>query len=1313
MKRFLTTLMAALPLWMAAQNMTDRAVMNDRSAAQHLVQNDRPAVADTAFLHPDRIRFDHRCVQIEGRDLFLLGGTIHYFRVPEPLWRDRLLKLRRMGCNMVETYVPWNWHERQMPASVDDYSKVDLGALERFLCQAEQLGFYVMVRPGPYICAEWSGGGFPQWLMQKRPRTTTPEVWLQSDEPAFVEWCKHWYRAVARVVEPHQLQHRRPVEGGVIFWQLENEYNRVKWVSAAGKRHYLEQLANASRQDGIEVPFITCWTGETRRVEQGPLHGMVDMVNSYPRWQIEKGFGRLINQQLKSMPGKPLISGELQGGWYSDVGGKLSHEQEGVAAVQTQNITLYALQRGFCALNFYMMVGGTNLDDWASRGVTTTYDFAAAIGEDGAVNERYYRLQSLAPLLHEHGTRIARAREVADLAYTSTDPDVKLALRRAANGDRYYFVRTEEHSRHHSGTLQTADLALDFALEPFGSMVYYLPAGAAQGRWYPQPMQPQARPAVVADTIALQADSRFADPLPQQWKKLGRGETIDRRGIYGRHFIYYRTFAPEGRCIEVERIGSKVVNGSEADTVLVMAGGRLLPIAAETAEYAAYRLPGDSVRGRRMEVTLLYESKGLHHHTNRAVEEHWGIGPRYVRCGGRELPLAYAYTEQERGTLLSAGKQKTPTAQADGNPLLAWHTFSFSLPARPAESTYPYHLHLEHTGNGFIYLNGHCLGRCWQQGPQRDYYLPECWLNFGGENRLAISLRPTADGAEIRKAEMVPVIWAAEYRTDQAEMAGLWGDQGDGTFRNPVIAADYSDPDVLRVGDDYYMVASTFESFPGVSILHSRDLVNWRSVGAALTDLESISPAFGSRQMERYNGGVYAPTISYHNGKYYIYVNLYTDGFIVATADHPQGSWQSRFLKDKQGRPLRVTRWTDPCPFWDEDGQAYLAASHPGRKYWYSYLFRMSEDGTMLLDADSLHMSAHDTRYTWPDGGTLVSPYHSSEGNRIFKRNGYYYLQHIEFTNDGQGAGTYIFRSRHIYGTHPDGTPGTPGHPGEYEKRALDRVDSQGAQRIPGQGGYVTTPDGRWWWMGQFNRNYPYGRPPHLLPVRWVDDWPVIGDGGKNGEGQMVWSLTKPIQGVERTLPQGSDDFSAPGLAAQWSWNHQPQPGRWSLTARPGFMRLYAAPTTEGKGFFKAAGTLHQRHLHSRRTEATVRMDLEGMAEGQLAGLAHFDGGKHYAAIGVVMDGQGKHLCHETDGVRTVGERLSGNSLYLRTVTGEDDVAAFYYSTDGLHFTDTGLRHRLAFGNFRGDRVGLFTCNETAERGYVDVDWFRYSTNNQ
>ena len=160
---------------------------------------------------------------------------------------------------------------------------------------------------------------------------------------------------------------------------------------------------------------------------------------------------------------------------------------------------------------------------------------------------------------------------------------------------------------------------------------------------------------------------------------------------------------------------------------------------------------------------MLFESKGLHHHTKQIVEDYWGIGIDYARCAGKDLKLEYAYTEKAKGIELSEGKEANLTGQTAAS-FLTWHTYSFTLPRQPEGIWFPYHLRLEHSGNGFVYLNGHCIGRCWQKGPQYEYYLPECWLNFGGENHLVVSLRPTADGAEIRKAEIVPVTRVAEKR---------------------------------------------------------------------------------------------------------------------------------------------------------------------------------------------------------------------------------------------------------------------------------------------------------------------------------------------------------------------------------------------------------------------------------------------------------------------------------------------------------------------------------------------------------------------
>ena len=1240
------------------------------------------AIADSIFLHPDRIRYDNRCLQIEGKDMFLLSGTFHYFRTPEPLWRDRMQKISAAGFNCVETYVPWNWHEREMPASVDDFSKVDLGELDRFLSLAGELGLYVIVRPGPYICAEWSGGGFPQWIMQKRPAKTKHEVWLQSDDPVFMAWNEHWYKAVARVTEPHQIYHRKPGTGGVILWQLENEFNRVKWIPSKCKRAYLEELARISRRCGIEVPFITCWTDQARNVSEGPLNGVIDMVNSYPRWQIRKGFGRLINQQLKSQPGKPLISGELQGGWSSDLGTPLSWDMDGQSPAQTQNITLYALQRGFCALNFYMLVGGTNFDDWAARNQTATYDFAAAIGEDGSLNERYYRLQAVAEFIREHGTRIARSR-IEPVTYQSTDSLVELTVRRHPDGTRYFFVRTEDHTEPHRGqltiengqwTMDNGQLTIDFNLEPFGSQVYLIKSETTTPIALIKEVEHTGGPApkqVIATLTPQLQRPKSASQI--HFTPLTYREGLGGGSIFHRHPILYKVCAKARVCgtLTIERVGKNQMNRTEADVILAFADNKPLAITAETDSTVSFSVP----QGTKS-LTFLYDSRGLHHHTNKAVEQHWHIGPEYVTLDGKTVSLEYADIERE---------QAQSGSPYGGNPYFSLFTAHFSLPAQPSA---PLWVRLRHTGNGFVYLNGHCLGRCYEAGPQTEYYLPECWFNTDTPNTITVTLIPSELGAEIQ--EMSLVGYATQASTPMP--GGRWGDQGDGTFRNPILRADYSDPDPLRVGDDYYMVASTFEDYPGVTILHSKDLVNWQTIGAAFHRLSEVSEDYTWRRMRRYNGGVYAPTLTYHKGRYYIYANLYTDGFYMAWAERPEGPWHEQMLRDREGRLLKVPRWSDPCPLWDDDGRAYLMTSHPRRTHWYSYLFQMSADGTQLLDADSAALAANTDFYEWPNGGTCVSPYHSSEGNRIFKHDGYYYLQHIEFTNKGQGEGTYIARSRHIYGTHEDGTPGTPGSPGKYEMRCLERVYSRDSMLLPGQGGYVTTPDGRWWWIGQFTRDYPEGRTPWLVPVKWVDDWPIMESTPIHQE--------KPIQGYAQQLPQGSDDFNSSNLSPQWRWNHVPHDNCYSLTDRPGWLRLHARKAVgKQKGFFGASGTLMQHAMPSDSTVVTIRIDASHLAFDGHAGLAVFNGGKSFACIDV---NRLYLLLGDVEG-----------AFLLRVHIDKDGLARFSYSTDGLTFTPYGEPYQLVAGNFRGSRVGIFCYNDNADGGYADIDYFDYYVQNR
>ncbi len=726
------------------------------------------------FPHPERIKFDKHCLQIEGEDTFIYSGAFHYFRTPKELWADRFRKIKEAGFNGVETYIPWNWHEREMPSSPSDFSKIDLSELTDWIDMAQSFGFYIIVRPGPYICAEWDGGGFPQWLMQKRPANINREAWLQSDDVEFLKWNQHWYEAVCKAVAPYQITKKKKGEPGIIMFQIENEYERVNWFPKDMKRKYLEDLTVFTRNNGIEVPIFTCWTTESRNIKDGPLNGVFDFVNVYPRWNIRKSFGGLIDKQVKDQPNSPLMSAELQGGWYSEVGGQISRSIDGVAPVQTQNIALYAIQRGFSLINFYMLVGGTNFDDWASRETTTSYDFAAAIQENGGIADKYRRLKGIGEMLKEHGSMIARSEQV-DIDVLNSDSLVEITLRKAKDGSRFFFVRTEARDRAHFGNTIVKEKdgtahSFDYALEPFGSQVYYIPSNAKpteKGIWYPQLSDPLVRPGDIPSAINFEQMYYTADQQPQKWIKLNKGQTLEHYKIYDRHFVYYRVKIPAGKIFTVGLIGDKLVNNSKADEVLAMVNGVLLDPKSKDKESISFEMPKTADYA-----ILLFENRGLHHHTKRIVEDNWFNGIKWVRVDGKEITMEFASVEKSQGLsfsqspLFSSSWEGTPIGTLHRDKLLTWHRIEFELPEKKNGLWMPWKLNIGAKGNGFIYLNGKCIGRYWNEGPQTEYYLPECWLNFGKgmKNIVAMSLRPIDGEVAINHLSVEPDKFSAEFR---------------------------------------------------------------------------------------------------------------------------------------------------------------------------------------------------------------------------------------------------------------------------------------------------------------------------------------------------------------------------------------------------------------------------------------------------------------------------------------------------------------------------------------------------------------------
>jgi beta-xylosidase len=543
-----------------------------------------------------------------------------------------------------------------------------------------------------------------------------------------------------------------------------------------------------------------------------------------------------------------------------------------------------------------------------------------------------------------------------------------------------------------------------------------------------------------------------------------------------------------------------------------------------------------------------------------------------------------------------------------------------------------------------------------------------------------------------------------------------WGDLDNGNYRNMILPADYSDPDAIRVGKDYYMISSTMHFSGGIVILHSRDMVNWETIGYVIHDLpgQLKDERFNYTLMDHYGKGIYAPSLRYHDKKFWVYFTTYNGGGIyVATAKKITGPWDVQLMKDKNGVELYGLNWDDNCPFWDEDGKAYMIASNP-QKNWFPILFQMSPDGIQLLDGDINKMKIKTLDQT--DRGTNILPDATwGEGNKIFKKDGYYYLYHNECFGKDYDRQAVMIRSKNLYGTKPDGTPGKPGDPGLYDispqgKQSYLMVHPDSTGGRLDQGALLDTPDGKkWYFLTHQGGGYENGRPTALLPVTWVDGWPMAGKDHDNDKiGEPVWEAEKPVQGQKKTFPQGSDEFSIKKMHPQWMWNYQPRADKWSLTERRGYLRLYAFKPLVDSTFFKAGNTICQRYVKSDKVQVDVKMDISGMAVGQEAGLSHFNGGKDYCTFGVKMTERGKIVKYNNNGNVEEGDAITSTSIWIRSVIDKDCVNTYFFSTDGISFRPLGGKYSLKWAGFRGDHIGIYNYNNLIESGFVDVDWFHY-----
>jgi beta-xylosidase len=513
----------------------------------------------------------------------------------------------------------------------------------------------------------------------------------------------------------------------------------------------------------------------------------------------------------------------------------------------------------------------------------------------------------------------------------------------------------------------------------------------------------------------------------------------------------------------------------------------------------------------------------------------------------------------------------------------------------------------------------------------------------------------------------------------------VWvADNGNGTYKNPILNADYSDPDAIRVGDDYYMVASSFNCSPALPILHSKDLVNWKIINYALQKQIPLD-VFDKPQ---HGKGVWAPAIRFHKGEFYIYYPDPDFGIYMIKTKNIAAEWSKPVIV-LQGKGI-----IDPCPFWDEDGKAYLitgwAASRAGVNSLLT-LYKMKPDGTLVIDEGKHVFDGHDNNKT-------------IEGPKMYKRNGYYYI----FAPAG-GVGTgwqLVLRSKKIYGA--------------YEEII---VMDQGTTNIngPHQGAWIDTKTGEDWFL-HFQDKDAYGRVVHLQPMIWKNNWPIIGtDKDGDGKGQPVLVYKKPNVGntYGTETPIESDEFNNDTLGLQWQWQANPKVQWSALMPEKKYLRLFAVnQEKDAVNLWHSANLLLQKFPapnFTTTTKVTLYADDDAL-QNKKAGLVVM--GLNYAYLSINKNLQGYYieLVKCTDAIKAGVEKImntkpiTNSTVYLRTTTtAPDAICQFSYSEDGTNFIDIGEPIKAKEGRWIGAKIGLF-CNGiygSKGIGYADFDWFR------
>ena len=533
----------------------------------------------------------------------------------------------------------------------------------------------------------------------------------------------------------------------------------------------------------------------------------------------------------------------------------------------------------------------------------------------------------------------------------------------------------------------------------------------------------------------------------------------------------------------------------------------------------------------------------------------------------------------------------------------------------------------------------------------------------------------------------------------------VWSpDNGDGTYTNPVINADYSDPDVCvgASGEDYYMTASSFQCTPGLPILHSKDLVNWEIINYALDNLyEGNAELLEHFSTPQHGAGVWAPSIRYHNGWYYIYWGDPDYGVYMVKTQNPAGKWENPVCVIKgQG-------YIDTTPLWDEDGRCYLVNGWANSRSKYASVLtvrEMSADGTRPIGQPVIVFDGNGTANR------------TCEGPKFYKRDGWYWIM---CPAGGVPEGFQLaMRSKSPYGP--------------YEHKI---VLAQGKTNIngPHQGGWVHTKYGEDWFL-HFQDKEAYGRVVHLNPVDWSTGWPIMGK-----KGEPVTTYRKPKTSDAHIVnPVESDEFNSPIIGKQWQWQAN-YDEKFGVPTAFGTMRIYTYKLSENwKNFWEVPNMLLQKTPADEFT-ATAKLRFTSKADGQMGGLIMM--GHNYQALVVKRVGKAFQLliltCQDADRGKPQQEELIATlkptaedkidykpgiheDIYLRlkvsnaeagVAHGGQPLVSFAWSQDGKKFKDCGQQYTMKQGKWIGAKFGFIAVetNPKVDRGWVDADWIRIS----